>query len=81
MTSAPAAPQCPSSASHPHLSSGSGHVAAPGRLLDGGGYAAAFSPNPTYEKACSGRAGHTEAVLVVYDPAKISAVDLLRWHW
>merc|ERR1712039_508659 len=46
-----------------------------------GGYAAGYTPNPTYEEACSGRSGHTEAVQVVYDPAKISIVDILRWFW
>ena len=45
------------------------------------GYAAGYSPNPTYEECCSGRTGHTEAVRVVYDPAKISFVDILRWFW
>ena len=45
------------------------------------GYAAGFTPNPTYEEACSGRTGHTEAVQVVFDPAKISFVDILRWFW
>lgn len=45
------------------------------------GYAAGYTPNPTYEEACSGRTGHTEAVQVVYDPNRISYVDLLRWHW
>jgi peptide-methionine (S)-S-oxide reductase len=45
------------------------------------GYAAGFTPNPTYEEACSGRTGHTEAVQVVYDPEKISFVDILRWFW
>jgi len=45
------------------------------------GYCAGFTPNPTYEEACSGRSGHTEAVRVVYDPAKISFVDILRWFW
>jgi len=43
------------------------------------GYAAGFSPNPTYEEACSGRTGHTEAVKVVYDPEKISFVDIVRF--
>jgi len=45
------------------------------------GYAAGFTPNPTYEEACSGLSGHTEAVQVVYDPSKISFVDILRWFW
>ena len=45
------------------------------------GYAAGFTPNPTYEEACSGLTGHTEAVQVVYDPEKISFVDILRWFW
>jgi len=45
------------------------------------GYAAGFTPNPTYEEACSGRTGHTEAVQVVYDPEKVSFVDILRWFW
>jgi len=45
------------------------------------GYAAGFTPNPTYDEACSGRSGHTEAVQVVFDPAKISLVDILRWFW
>jgi len=45
------------------------------------GYAAGYTPNPTYEEACSGRSGHTEACQVVYDPAVISVVDILRWFW
>merc|ERR1712232_340582 len=36
---------------------------------------------PTYEKVCSGRTGHTESVQVVFDPSKISLVDILRWFW
>merc|ERR1719247_627575 len=45
------------------------------------GYAAGFTPNPTYEEACSGLTGHTEAMQIVYDPEKISFVDILRWFW
>lgn len=45
------------------------------------GYAGGFTPNPTYEEACSGQTGHTEAVQVVFDPSKISIVDILRWFW
>jgi len=42
------------------------------------GYVAGHTPNPTYEEVCSGRTGHTEAVLVVYDPAVVSYDDLLK---
>jgi peptide-methionine (S)-S-oxide reductase len=45
------------------------------------GYAGGITPNPTYEEACSGRTGHTEAVQVVYDPAKVSYRDLLKIFW
>jgi peptide-methionine (S)-S-oxide reductase len=45
------------------------------------GYAAGFTPNPTYEEVCSGRTGHNEVVLVVYDPAKISFARLLQTFW
>ena len=42
------------------------------------GYAGGSTPNPTYHEVCSGRTGHTEAVLVVFDPARISFEKLLQ---
>jgi peptide-methionine (S)-S-oxide reductase len=45
------------------------------------GYAAGHTPNPTYEEVCSGRTGHNEVVLVVYDPKKISFEKLLKTFW
>jgi peptide-methionine (S)-S-oxide reductase len=45
------------------------------------GYAAGHTPNPTYQEVCSGRTGHNEVVLVVYDPAKISYETLLKTFW
>ena len=45
------------------------------------GYAAGHTPNPTYEEVCSGRTGHNEVVLVVFDPAKTSLEDLLKAFW
>ena len=45
------------------------------------GYAAGLTPNPTYQEVCSGRTGHNEVVLVVYDPKKISYERLLKTFW
>ena len=42
------------------------------------GYAGGVTPNPTYDEVCSGRTGHTEAVRVVYDPARVSYADLVK---
>jgi len=45
------------------------------------GYAGGLTPNPTYQEACSGRTGHTEAVLAVFDPSKTSLEEMLRLFW
>ncbi len=45
------------------------------------GYQGGITPNPTYEQACSGRTGHTEAVQVVYDPSVVSYAQLLKVFW
>src|ERR671939_1741672 len=45
------------------------------------GYAGGYTPNPLYEEVCSARTGHTEAVLVVFDPARTSYDEMLRLFW
>src|SRR5690349_5093959 len=45
------------------------------------GHAGGYTPNPTYEEVCSGRTGHTEAVLVVFDPAVLPLESVLRLFW
>jgi peptide-methionine (S)-S-oxide reductase len=54
---------------------------ADGVLTTAVGYAGGFTPNPTYEEVCSGRTGHTEAVLVVFDPERTSLDLMLRVFW
>ncbi|SFA83279.1 peptide-methionine (S)-S-oxide reductase [Amycolatopsis marina] len=53
----------------------------PGVYSTAVGYAGGYTRNPTYEEVCSGRTGHTEAVLVVYDPAQVSYENLLKVFW
>jgi peptide-methionine (S)-S-oxide reductase len=53
----------------------------PGVYTTAVGYAGGFTPNPTYEEVCSASTGHTEAVLVAYDPTKIIYEELLRHFW
>jgi peptide-methionine (S)-S-oxide reductase len=53
----------------------------PGVYTTAVGYAGGLTPNPSYEEVCSGRTGHTEVVLVVFDPAVVSYTDLLKAFW
>jgi peptide-methionine (S)-S-oxide reductase len=54
---------------------------APGVFSTAVGYAGGTTPNPTYEEVCSGLTGHTEIVLVVYDPSQTSYDKLLQLFW
>jgi peptide-methionine (S)-S-oxide reductase len=54
---------------------------APGVYTTAVGYAGGYTPNPTYEEVCSGRTGHTEAVLIVFDPEQTSYEEILRLFW
>ncbi|MDH3539474.1 MAG: peptide-methionine (S)-S-oxide reductase MsrA [Acidimicrobiia bacterium] len=53
----------------------------PGVYTTAAGYAGGYTPNPTYEETCTGRTGHTEAVLVVYDPEQVTYERLLKDFW
>jgi peptide-methionine (S)-S-oxide reductase len=53
----------------------------PGVYSTAVGYAGGYTPNPTYQEVCTGRTGHAEVVLVVFDPAQVSYPDLLRIFW
>src|SRR5213075_2801366 len=54
---------------------------AEGAYTTAAGYAGGYTQNPTYEEVCSGRTGHTEAVLVVFDPKMTSFDEMLRIFW
>jgi peptide-methionine (S)-S-oxide reductase len=54
---------------------------APGVYTTAVGYAGGYTPNPTYEEVCSGRTGHTEAVLVVFDPTATGYEEMLKLFW
>ncbi|MCS6946248.1 MAG: peptide-methionine (S)-S-oxide reductase MsrA [Steroidobacteraceae bacterium] len=53
----------------------------PGVYTTAVGYAGGYTPNPTYEEVCSGRTGHAEIVLVVFDPARLAYDELLQIFW
>ena len=54
---------------------------APGVYTTAAGYSGGFTRNPTYEEVCSGRTGHAEVVLAVFDPAQTSYDEMLRIFW
>ncbi len=53
----------------------------PGVITTAVGYAGGMTPNPTYRETCTGRTGHAEVVLVVFDPEKVSYSEILRVFW
>ena len=53
----------------------------PGVWVTAVGYQGGYTPNPTYEEACSGRTGHAESVRVVFDPSKVTYAELLKVFW
>ncbi len=53
----------------------------PGVITTAVGYAGGFTPHPTYEEVCTGRTGHTETVMVVFDPTRIDYSALLTVFW
>ena len=52
-----------------------------GIWITAAGYAGGLTPNPTYDEVCTGRTGHNEVVLVVFDPAKLPYAELLKTFW
>jgi len=54
---------------------------APGVYTTAVGYSGGYTPNPTYEEVCSGRTGHAEAVLVVFEAARTSYAEILKLFW
>ncbi len=53
----------------------------PGVITTAVGYSAGFTPNPTYKEVCSGKTGHNEVVLIVFDPSVLSLKKLLKTFW
>ena len=53
----------------------------PGVYVTAAGYQQGITPNATYEEVCSGRTGHTESVLVVFDPKVVTYAELLKTFW
>ena len=54
---------------------------APGVYVTAAGYSGGYTPNPTYEEVCSGATGHSETVLVVFDPKETTLAALLKLFW